>query len=134
MVAAADRMGLDLRAHRSTTVDPGRLSWADLVVTMTGQHVLDLTGISPECRARTVTLKEWAATSEQGRPIHHWDPEAVRAWAAAVTDRPLDRLLSGDLDVADPIGRPRRFYRRAAEEIDRLIAQCFSSAEDTTLR
>lgn len=131
MVAAANRFGLDLTHHRSTTVDPERLAWADLVVTMTGQHVLDLAGISPECRPRTITLKEWASACAQGRPITDWNPDLVRAWAAVVADRPLDRLLSGELDVADPIGRPKRFYRRAAQEIDELVRTCFASADGT---
>jgi protein-tyrosine phosphatase len=126
MVEVARRFDVDLSPHRSARVNPERLEWADLVVTMTGQHVLDLIGVSPAIRDRTMTLREWAATTGRGRPITLWTPQEVRTWAAEATGRPIDALLSGDLDVADPIGRPRRFYRRAAEQIDQLLAVCFA--------
>lgn len=122
---AAGRLGHDLGGHLSRTVDEELLGWADVVVSMTGEHVLDLVGLSADVRARALTLREWAAAAASG-DHPSWTPDAVRSWAARVTARPLDVLLSGRVDVADPIGRPRRHYKRAAAEIDELLATCFA--------
>lgn len=128
-VWAAKRLGHDLRGHVSSTVDLELLAWADLVVSMTGEQVLDLVGLWTGCRSRAITLREWASASASGRVPARWTPDAVRVWAASVTDRPLDVLLSGELDVEDPIGRPRRHYKRTAAEIDGLLTACFASSE-----
>ena len=40
-------------------------------------------------------------------------PEQVYDWASEVSQRPIAVLLSGSMDVADPVGRATRFYRRA---------------------
>ena len=48
MIDTARRLGHDLTEHRSRRVNTARLAWADLIVTMTGQHVIDLVGVSAE--------------------------------------------------------------------------------------
>lgn len=129
MVRAGLDLGVDLAAHRSCTVDAELLEWADLTVAMTGEQVLDLVGRSSGARDRTLTLREWAAAARAGSRPTEWSPEAVRAWAAPLADRPLDALLSGSWDVDDPMGRPRRHFRRAAREIHALLADCFAPFE-----
>lgn len=124
MVDVARRMGVDLSEHRSTQLSPALVESVDLVVTMAGEHVVDLVALAPEVRSRTVTLKEWAAATESGRPLTDWSAEGVATWAALTTQRPLEVLLSGELDVDDPIGRSRRHYRRAAAEIQALLEVC----------
>lgn len=132
MVAVADKLGLDLRDHLSTSLDVELLEGSDVIVAMTGEHVLDLVGISPDCRPRTLTLREWAAASEAGHPVRGWERAELRRWAAEVTERSLGLLLSGELDVADPVGRPRRHYRRTATEIEALLATAFAPSPADT--
>ena len=91
------------------------------IVAMTGRHVLEVVETYPPTRDRTLTLPEWANAVGTLGPIPEWAPESVRAWAAAATDRPFDRLVSGDFDISDPVGRPRRQYRRVAERIRDLV-------------
>lgn len=128
MVDAARRRGYDLTPHRSVSVICDDLEQADLVVPMTGRHVIELVERCPHARAKVLTLREWAAATEQGRGLVEWRPDAVRDWAAGeVASRQVDRLLAGDFDISDPIGGPRRHYRRAAELIDDALAVCCSS-------
>ena len=122
MASIAARMGVDLEGHRSTQLSAELVDSCDLIVTMSGQHVIDMVGLSPASGSRTITLKEWASAVERGHPITDWSRDGVRRWAAERTQRPLDVLLSGELDIEDPIGRSRRHYRRAAQEIQDLIA------------
>lgn len=126
MVRAALELGVDLAAHRSRTVDPELLEWADLTVAMTGEQVLDLVARSGPARGRVLTLREWAAAGRSGDRPSEWSPRAVREWVAPLTGRTLDALLSGSLDVEDPMGRPRRHFRRTAAEIEALVAECFT--------
>jgi len=121
MTGVARALGLDLSTHRSRRISPRILHRTDLIVTMTGRHVLEVVETYPPTRDRTLTLPEWANAVGTLGPIPEWTPESVRAWAAAATDRPFDRLVSGDFDISDPVGRPRRQYRRVAERIRDLV-------------
>lgn len=54
--------------------------------------------------------------------------QIVSGCTAAIRRELLPALLPfpSGLHVADPIGRPRRHYKRAAAEIDELLATCFA--------
>lgn len=127
MVDAARRVGVDIAEHRSETVIAEDLRQADLVVTMTGEHVVALVGIEPAARPRILTLREWAGAAERGAGLTEWSPGAVRNWAdRIVAARGIDEVLSGRHDIADPMGGPRRGYRRAVEIIDEALAVCLA--------
>lgn len=120
IVEVAADTGLDLGRHISRQVDGELLGQADLVLAMTGEHVVDLVGLNPPTARRVLTLREAAAAAAgQGPPP--WAPAETRAWAAAVSDRPLTAVLSGNHDTADPIGGSKRAYRRTAHEITELV-------------
>ena len=138
MVRTAKAFDVDLSAHRSRSVTAAVLEWADLVVTMTGRHVLSIVTIDTAARSRTLTLGEWAAAVRVDGPapewaattksatsrtlvVPAWTPQAIGGWARRVTDRPVDALLSRSTDVADPVGRSQRQFRHTAQEIDRLL-------------
>lgn len=136
MIHAATPFGVDLSTHRSQLVTVEMLSWADLVVTMTGRHVLAIVTMDTGARTRTLTLGEWAAAVHIDDPAPEWaatssssatpawTPDVIARWAQLVTDRPVDALLSRSTDVADPVGRSDRQFRRTAQEIDRLLREC----------
>jgi len=128
MVDVARRMDLDLSGHRSRQVDRQLLDPVDLIVAMTGQHVVDLVSIDPSASQRILTLREWA-TAASASAEHEWDPVSVRSAAAHATARPLAALLGGQLDVADPIGGPRRAYQRAANQISELLRTALHAPE-----
>lgn len=125
MAAVAKRRGLDLSGHVSMQVTPGIVASSHLVVTMTGLQVLELDERSPGAISHTITLREWATISQDHGAITDWTPAGVEAWVAPFTERPVSALLSGRFDLADPVGRPTRVYRRTAETIEALVALCF---------
>lgn len=130
MVEVAAKMGFDLSGHRSQRLEPELTAPADLIVTMTGEHVMDVIGVDPAATNRTITLREFAdAAQRHGAP--EWNATSLRAWAAQVTNRPIETLLGGGLDVADPIGGPKRAYRRTAREIIDLVTTAFDAARNT---
>ena len=120
MVEVAAEAGLDLGRHMSRQVDRELLEQADLVLAMTGEHVIDLVGLDPGAARRVLTLREAAAAASVHGPPP-WEPTATRAWAVTVSDRPIAAVLSGDHDTADPIGRPVKAYRATAREITELV-------------
>jgi protein-tyrosine phosphatase len=126
MARAARRFDVDLAGHLSRQVSREALSSSDLIVTMTGRHVLDLAEIDAASKTRTITLLEWA--SAVGRsPVDDWSGPGLRRFASDITGRPAAVLLSGRLDVHDPMGRPSREFRRVARQIDELAKECFGS-------
>lgn len=122
MVKVASRWGIDLRDHVSRQLTAELIANSDLMVTMTGAHVVELAGEYPEGLSRLVTLREAAAATQlNGSP--GWTAAATQAWVAQVAQRPLDVLLSGNVDVADPVGSPKRVYKRTAGIIAELVEQ-----------
>jgi protein-tyrosine phosphatase len=125
MVEVGRTYGYDLSAHRSASVIAEDLRQADVVVPMTGWHVVQLVEVLADARPKILTLAEWAAATAAGRGVGTWSPVEVRAWAADVVGaRRVDSLLSGVFDIDDPIGGPRRAYRRAAQQIDEALSSC----------
>ena len=95
---------------------------ADLVLAMARQHVREAVMVDPGCFPRTYTLKEIVRRAdENGGPA---GDETFEAWLARlnVGRTPTQHLGSSDLDdVADPVGRPRRIFKRTAKELDDLL-------------
>ncbi len=119
MAHVARKRGYDLSGHVSRQVDAAMLEHSDLIIAMTGAHVVDLVGMALGTTRRILTLREAGAAAALAAPTD-WDPTSLRAWAIAPTDRPLGELLGGRHDTADPMGRSMRRYRAAADEIEQL--------------
>lgn len=121
------RRGLDLGAHRSVPLTPGQVATADLLIGMTRQHVREAVVLEPDAIARTFTLRELVRRAEVVGPrlIDGQDgSESVQAWIGRLGLGRRARDLMGDDpadDVADPMGRSRRFYERCAVEIEDLV-------------
>ncbi len=126
MSQVARRRGIDLSEHSSRRVDAAMLERSDLVVAMTGRHVIDLVGMAPTSTRRILTLRELAAAARSAPPAE-WSADGLRDWADGPTRRAIQTLLDGHSDTADPIGRPMRHYRSAADEIEALTASFFAA-------
>lgn len=138
-VRAMAQRGLDLSPHRSTPLDHDAVAQADLVLGMTREHVREAVVLVPEAFERSFTLRELVrradevgpptllgpsggAPSDPGGPAtgrERFGPWLVRLGAGR---RAIDLVGSDDRDdLADPMGRSRRFYDRTAAEIEDLV-------------
>lgn len=114
--------GLDGSAHRSRRLDAGELRVHDLVLCMERVHVREVAVLDRDAFDRTFTLPELARRAQAHGPRR--DHEDVRPYLRriGVGRRPVDVLGVDETDeVADPYGRSAAAYRRAADEIDRLL-------------
>ena len=114
--------GIGIESHLSHEVTKEDLTGADLVVAMARQHVREAVMVEPECFPRSFTLKELVRRAdENGGPS---EGESLEGWLARlnVGRTPTQHLGSSDLDdIADPVGRPRRVFKRTAKELDDLL-------------
>ncbi|MGH9114212.1 MAG: hypothetical protein ACRDWW_00115 [Acidimicrobiales bacterium] len=108
--------GLDVAAHRSRRVRPATLEAFDLVVTMTRQHLAELTVMAPRAWTRCYTFADLLRRAEAtgGRE----GGESLAAWSRRVhagrTRSGILALPSSD-DVADPIGKKLRDYQKTRD-------------------
>jgi protein-tyrosine phosphatase len=119
----ADR-GIDTSAHRSRKLRPDLVAGADIVIGMACEHVREAVVLAPDTWGRAFTLKEIVRLGEErgGRA----PGESVEQWLARLHEGRRRSDLFGQSeadDVADPIGGPRRSYRRTADELDDLTAR-----------
>ncbi|MDP8936244.1 MAG: hypothetical protein M3O23_00555, partial [Actinomycetota bacterium] len=113
--------GLDMAAHRSTTMSADILREADLAIGMARQHVREAVVMARDVWPRTFTLKELVRRGTTIGPRKEEEP--LEAWLArAHMGRTPSSLMgtSPDDDIDDPIGRPRAAYERMVQEIDEL--------------
>jgi protein-tyrosine phosphatase len=121
----ADR-GLDLSTHRSRQIDHDILGRADLVVTMTREHVREVAVGDVAFLVKTFTLKEIVALGEAAGPRR--PGEATALWMARLAaSRRRESLLGvghdDAYDVEDPIGGTRAQYRATAAELEDLLTR-----------
>ncbi|WP_116997647.1 hypothetical protein [Desertimonas flava] len=125
-VSAAAAVGVDLADHTSRTIDRSILGTdgADLVVTMTREHLRDVVALDPGAWPRTFTLKELAR-----RAISIDAPtsdESFEDWRRRLGQgRQASAMLRPDPadDVSDPYGRPARFHTEMVTEVSQAIDQ-----------
>lgn len=125
-IRAMAKRGLDLSSHRSTPLRAEAVVSAELVVGMTRQHVRESVVLVPDAFERTLTLRELVRRAEAigPRATDGDDRVAFRTWLHRLgADRRAVDLVgdSTEDDVADPMGRSRRFYERTAAELEDLV-------------
>jgi protein-tyrosine phosphatase len=121
--ASVAERGIDISDHRSTSVSPDLIGWADLIITMTAEHRDEVLDMKPDAADRTFTLKELVALLGALPP-----PEVERSRDAllARVDEASALRASGraptpaDEDVVDPIGMSDETYRAVAWELEEL--------------
>lgn len=110
--------GIDLRDHRSRALDADTIAGADVVLTMTREHVRRIAVAHSGSFPRTFTLRELVRRAgDTGRR----PPDAtLQEWLALVgRDRKATDLLGGDPadDIADPYGHGPAAHERAAIDL-----------------
>jgi protein-tyrosine phosphatase len=123
-VATMAEDGYDLGGHLSRTVTPEMVSHADLVVTMSREHAIELTVMAPDAWSKLFPLKclvrrvESIAWGRQGRPFSVWLEEVGKGRTRA-------GLLTGNQedDIADPVGQSRQEYDRTKHLLDELLTK-----------
>lgn len=127
-VRAAAEYGVDLSQHSSRQLDLGYLEEADVVLALSRAAARDLVAQDAALWPKVYTLKQFAAQAA-ARPAAPGADFPV--WVRQLGETRQRSVLLGDStddDVADPMGRPPRVWRRTIEEIDGLIDQVLSSS------
>jgi len=105
-VAAAERHGLDVSGHRSATLSPELVEWADLILTMGPSHLLRALELGGDGRSALLTA------FAQGEHDEEEDPEGVPdPWGGDDDDyerayQALERLVETALRRLEPILAP----------------------------
>jgi protein-tyrosine-phosphatase len=117
----ADR-GMDISHHRSHLLTPIDLDVADLVLTMTQEHVVEIGAAHPDALSKTFTIKEFVRLASESGPLVSVD-EVADYLEALDTQQRRKKLLRRDPgdDVADPIGTGRRSFARTGDELEALV-------------
>lgn len=116
--------GIDIRSHVSCQLSPDIARASNLLLGMAREHVREACVSYGALLQRSFTLKELVRRAEASGPRQ--EGESLYTWLARVGygRRPAD--LVGDVDyddIADPIGRPKVYFERTAEEIDDLLGR-----------
>ena len=98
---AALRHGFDLTSHRTTSLTPDLVAWADLILVMGASHFLRVAELGGEERTALLT-----------------------AFAEGEEAEGLDGA-----GVPDPFGGDDEAYERAYESLDRLVGQALRRLE-----
>jgi len=116
--------GLDLSGHVSRQLSDDIVDQADLIVTMTRQHVIELVVTSADAWPRIYQLTDLVRRVEATGPRP--DGQLFAGWLALVgAGRTRTGLLADRLsaDIADPVGQPRPAYDRAKVLLDDQLSR-----------
>jgi len=117
----ADR-GLDLSSHQSRHMTAEMLASADLIIGMERRHIREAAVTAPDAWPRAFTLPELARRATAAGP--RGDGQTVADWLAVLVEGRTTADHLGDVaadEIADPIGRNLRTYRKCASQLDELI-------------
>jgi protein-tyrosine phosphatase len=121
VVAAATPLGVDLSHHVSTQLATDDLSAANVVVTMSRQHLREIVLRDPDVWPRAFTLPELVRRGE--RVGFRAEGRTIAEWLEQVHQGRQRKDMIGTVrrdDVADPYGGPDAGYRRMANALAEL--------------
>jgi protein-tyrosine phosphatase len=119
--------GVSIDTHRTIELDSKLVSWADLIIGMSREHVRDTVREFPEAAGKTFTMKGILELLGDLPPY----TETVAWLDAAESMRERAEAIS-DADVEDPIGEREAAYRRVAAEIRDLVENFAEGLERST--
>ncbi len=132
-VEVMEARGIDMSGHRSRRLSAMMVRSADLVVGMAGNHVREAAVLAMDRAARIGTLRELSRLAQRRGP--RASDMGVPEWVESLTrDRPLSQIGlggSGD-DIEDPYKRRKKFYERAAVEIEQSLLPLLDTMFPTT--
>jgi protein-tyrosine phosphatase len=111
------RLGVDVSGHRARSVRELDLRSADLVLGFEQMHLAAAVVEAGALRSRSFTLPE-LLDLVRGHP-----EQGSEAIDVANTIRETERRTHQRPEVADPVGRGGKAFRRAADEIDELVTE-----------
>lgn len=113
--------GVDIGDHVSRVVTVDMVEASDLVLTMTSQHVAEVSVMAPPLWSRVFTMRDFAR-----RLVPRQGTEDIGSWLSRLnagrTPRDVLSAAAAD-DIADPIGLPLAAYERTADEIEAILGQ-----------
>jgi protein-tyrosine phosphatase len=115
-------VGIDVSGHRSRLLTTELLDDADLVVTMSRQHLIDLAVAWPSAWNRSFTFAELLRRAEAVGAAAAGDGPV--AWVARVNSgRVRSETLSLTLadDVVDPMGGRLKDYERVRDQLSVMV-------------
>lgn len=115
-IDVATRAGIDMSGHRRRTLT------ADLLVTMSRQHLHHVVAVDPSAWLRTFTLLKLARRASASAPPR--DGESFAAWLQRVAShRRASDLIRPDPadDVADPYGGPASEHEVMARRVQAAV-------------
>ena len=119
LLRVAEEHGVDVSDHRSRAVTEAMIAQADLLLVMTHRHRDEVAKIDGQAVHRTALLRPaaWKAHVAASGSTTFAD------WARRlVADVPLsERSRHRGDDIADPVGRPLRYYRAMAADVDSYV-------------
>lgn len=113
-IATCKEMGIDIDRHRSRRLDRDILDDADLVLTMTREHLREAVVTNPSAFRRIFTLRELVRKLQYNPTATLAELHEGRSTRDYLHNDPAD-------DIADPIGKPRAVYAATARELDELL-------------
>lgn len=118
-VAAMQRRGLDVTAHRSRATTAALVDGADLIITAERAHVVKVAGLSPSAFRRAMTLPELLDRIADA-PLDGPD-SSMNEWVTSLTsERTAGVYLREPVpEVADPTGTMPRAFEAAVVAIER---------------
>jgi protein-tyrosine phosphatase len=117
------KFGIDLSTHRSARLSQELVRGADLIMTMTRDHVRAVIEVDAESWPRTFPLNALVRRITEVGPR---DSEPFDWWVAQlhVGRSPRDVLVDDAADdISDPVDLPLREHERTAAMLERLIDQ-----------
>lgn len=123
--AEAERLGVDISAHRSRSVSRADLSRADLVIGFERHHGEAAVVAAGARRERTFTLLELVAALEELDVEPSSDPVESAKRALALLDarpRNVDAQWS-PAEIEDPFGRAPQVQREIADRVHELTTR-----------
>lgn len=114
--------GVALSGHRSRELTSDLIHAADLVVTMTRQHLIEVVTTAPDAWDRAFTLVDLIRRGEAIGPVP--GDRALARWVRQVHGgRTRSGLLRLDLadDIVDPMGGRPKDFEDVADHIEGLI-------------
>jgi protein-tyrosine phosphatase len=128
LLSEAEQFGLDLHGHVPRRMEPDDVTGADLVLTMTRQHMREAVLLDKAAFSRTFTLREFVRRAEATGPR----PAGVtlEEWISVVNGGRRHLHLVGESpedDVPDPMGGPPEGYRSMLEVVTSLTDTLYES-------